>query len=175
MIYLYKRLMCFQPNEQVYQTLHVTIQVFRDILGKGMDIESREVLDAIHGLSETSPEIFYRSKDLLFEVLIDIVKASTQDSVEEELKVLSLETMSELVTSPKCTQYRGEAPTVLALLFGIMRLDNDEDEAFDSNRLERPDKSDEYDDSFGCDVDNQLTETATENISKICEISNQSV
>ena len=57
------------PPEKVFESIAISIDVTRDILmnhGYNLEIEAQELLDLIHQLSESNPNIFYKSKFFVF-------------------------------------------------------------------------------------------------------------
>jgi hypothetical protein len=93
---------------------------------------------------------------------------------EDDIKVLSLEILRELVTSKSTTHFRGEAPGLAVLSLEVLCMDTEEDEGNNVSKLQRPNNGN-YDDTFGCDYDMDLFESASSTFASLTDVVDQQV
>ena len=163
------------PPENILQSIAISIEVTRDILmnhGDKLEVEAQELLDLLHQLSETNPNIFYKSKIELFNLLADVIRKKTDS---EDLQMAVIETLSELVASKKTSYYRDQATGLLNLSMDIMRTssivrsDDEYDNELNMMQLVRPENG-KYDDNFGAESDNLLGESALQAFVNVTEV-----
>ena len=164
------------PPDKVFESIAISIDVTRDILmnhGYNLEVEAQELLDLIHQLSESNPNIFYKSKEKLFDLLADVVRVKTDS---EDLQVVAIETLSELVASKKTSYYREQATGLLNLSMDLMHTsctvssEDEHDNELNVIHITRPEKDEKYDDSFGAESDDLLGESALQAFVNMTEV-----
>jgi hypothetical protein len=147
------------------------LEVMKVVASSEMEDDLKGLVELIHGLAENNPSVLLAAKDTIFLLLKQIVAFPAFDS---DIKVICMETLSELVTSRKTSSYRDEAPALVAVAIESLCIETDEQEGFDPSNLERPARG-AYDDRFGYECDDGRFDTATTTFTLLTEVIDHNV
>jgi len=146
--------------------LHIVIEVLKAVASNKMEDSLRGLLELILSLAENNPAVLTASKENLFSFLKPVISLT---AFEDDIKILSLEILRELVTSKSTTHFRDEAPGLAVLSLEVLCFDTDEDEGNNISNLQRPNGGN-YDDTFGCDYEMDLFESASSTFASLTEV-----
>lgn len=126
-VFLYLRFVS-KPPEDIFDMIRITIEGIRHALSGNQVQDAQELLDLVHQLAETNPDIFYRSKENLLILLADITKSSSEVFDGHDLQVVALEILTELVGSRKTSFYRDSGIELMKLSVSLMSAVGDDDQ-----------------------------------------------